>query len=269
MRSDSTSWEHHIVKTRRRGVDAKGEPFAEVEHTELDQNGALVHATSIVDEAPPSGMTGADMREFDTLMSQHQVREMREREADSKRREPTARFAGDASSAAAGDWLGQLAAAEDPAFSELRGRCRLSRWLRAARGAEVLGGAEAELALELGGGPRKIPFAMFEPPASRWAAQDRERRADSSTSVPATVGVNMSPVVAGAVRPPASPSVSASPWPTVASGTHSVSRVSTNLTAGARVKGAVVRLHHGGPHRCHIEAAPRHRPADDDHRGHR
>ena len=217
------------MRVRRRGTQPNGEPFPERDSGDMSERELLDVAESILDAERDGNISEAELAEVEAITAAAGIANLRDRET-------VDRYAS-GNGAGAGDWLGRLSQAEEPQFTELRGRCRLGRWLRAATGGEVLDGAEAELAAELGGGPRRIPFAMFEPPASRWAAYDRQIRADASTGVPGTVGVNMAPIVPALFARSVADRLGLS-MPSVPSGTHSVPRISANLTAAARQKGS-------------------------------
>ena len=111
---------------------------------------------------------------------------------------------------------------------ELRAKCRVSRYLDAAMRGRRVDGAEAELSITGG-----IPFELFEPADERRV----ETRADAPTPAPSTVGVNLQPIRPAIFAMALAPRLGVE-MPRAESGTYADAVISTNLTAGAKAKGA-------------------------------
>ena len=112
---------------------------------------------------------------------------------------------------------------------ELRAKCSVSRFVEAAVRGRLPSGAEAEYmaAESVDDG---IPLSLFEP-------DPREKRADASTAAPGTVGVNLQPIRPAIFAASIAQRLGID-MPRVQSGTYAEARISTNLTAGAKAKGA-------------------------------
>ena len=113
---------------------------------------------------------------------------------------------------------------------ELRGRCRVGRYMSAALDGLPVQGAEAELSAAAGC-PRSVPLELFE--VRREAATENR----AVTPAPATTDENLAPIV------PAIFDRSAAAWlgiemPTVATGDAGFPVLSTSLTGGAVAKSA-------------------------------
>ena len=116
----------------------------------------------------------------------------------------------------------------------LRGRAAFGRYLGAALRGRQVDGAEAEYAQACGVNEAgHVPLALFEAPAG-----GGEYRADAATPAPSTVGVNLQSVQPAVFAQSVAPRLGIV-MPTVASGTYSIPRLTTNTTAGAMTKGAV------------------------------
>ena len=113
---------------------------------------------------------------------------------------------------------------------ELRGQARLTDFVAAALAGRSVSGASAEYAAAEGATDGGIPVALFEEARS-------ENRVDAATPSPATVGVNLAPVVPAIFARSIAPTVGVS-MPMVSSGTYGVPRITTNLSAGFEAKGA-------------------------------
>ena len=124
--------------------------------------------------------------------------------------------------------------AEHREREELRGRSAFGRYLGAALAGRTIDGAEAEYAQACGVNEAgHVPLALFE---VQQAAGEVEHRADATTAAPATVGVNMRAVVPAVFAASVAPRLGIT-MPSVASGTYSIPRITTNATAGATAKG--------------------------------
>lgn len=108
---------------------------------------------------------------------------------------------------------------------ELRSRTSVARYMAAGIAGAALTGAEAEFRQAVGAAERTIPLAAFE------------TRADVVTAAPGTVGINMQQIVP-AVFARSIAAFAGIAMPRVPSGTYAVPRITTNLTAGAKAKGA-------------------------------
>ena len=117
---------------------------------------------------------------------------------------------------------------------ELRAKSSVTRYVEAAMRGRVVNGPEAEYMAACG--VDGIPLELFEPDP-REQRDNGEQRADAVTGAPGTVGVNLQPIrpaiFAGSIAPRLGIDM-----PRVASGTYAEARISTNLTAGAKAKGA-------------------------------
>ena len=119
---------------------------------------------------------------------------------------------------------------------ELRSKASLTRFMTAAMGGALFTGAEAELCAAAwpDGQPpvetrgRAIPLELWDVPA--------EERADTPTSSPATVGVNLDPIRPMLFAQSIAPRLGIA-MPRVPSGTYATATITTGLTAGARAKG--------------------------------
>lgn len=124
-----------------------------------------------------------------------------------------------------------VAPGEDPQRVELRAACSLGRFLSAAVSGRALDGPEAELASEVNLGTGMIPHEMLSGPP-----RPVEHRADVPTLSPATVGVNLMPVVPAIFARSVAPRLGIE-MPRVPTGTYGVPRITTDLTAGAQARG--------------------------------
>ena len=114
---------------------------------------------------------------------------------------------------------------------ELRSKASLTGYLRAALEGRQVDGAEAEL--RSAAGVSGIPLELWEVP------QEIERRqTDAATSAPGTTGINLD-----RIRPAVFANSIATrlgvEMPRVVSGTYASATITTNLSAGAKAKGAV------------------------------
>ena len=91
-------------------------------------------------------------------------------------------------------------------------------------------GAEAEL--QQAAGAAGIPLEIFDLPE-----QPLERRADTATGAPGTVGVNLDPIRPMIFANSIAPRLGIA-MPRVQSGTFASATITTKLTAGAKAKGA-------------------------------
>ena len=118
--------------------------------------------------------------------------------------------------------------------AELRARATLGGYLSAALSGRAPTGAEGELLEASGGDPGTIPLELFDAPAEARAA---EVRADTASTAPSTVGVNLDPIrpmiYAAAVGPRLGIAM-----PRVRSGSFATGTVTTGLSAGAMAAGA-------------------------------
>ena len=118
--------------------------------------------------------------------------------------------------------------AETRERAELRAKCSVSRFVEAAIRGRLPSGAEAEYMTAEG--VDGIPLSLFEP-------DPREQRADASTAAPGTVGVNLQPIRPAIFAASIAQRLGID-MPRVPSGTYAEARISTNLTAGGKAKGA-------------------------------
>ena len=114
---------------------------------------------------------------------------------------------------------------------ELRSKASLTGYLRAALEGRQVDGAEAEL--RSAAGVSGIPLELWDVP------QEIERRqTDAATSAPGTTGINLD-----RIRPAVFANSIATrlgvEMPRVVSGTYASATITTNLSAGAKAKGAV------------------------------
>ena len=115
---------------------------------------------------------------------------------------------------------------------DLRRRCNLTTFFRSRLGGMALRGPEAEYLAADGIGEGSIPLSVMDPDP-----RDRvERRADAPTPAPATVGLNIAPIVPAVFETSIAPYLMVE-MPRVRTGTYSVPRITTNLTAGWKAKG--------------------------------
>ena len=128
----------------------------------------------------------------------------------------------------AGD--GDAPDAETRARDALRARVSIGRFLAMGVKGARLDGAEEEFRQAVGATERSIPIDAFEEPR-------REHRADVATAAPSTTGLNMTGVVPAAFSGSIAPRIGIT-MPRVGSGKYSVPRLTTNLTAGTKAKGA-------------------------------
>ena len=113
---------------------------------------------------------------------------------------------------------------------ELRAKVKVVRYLSAAISGRRLDGAEAEYAQAEG--VNGIPLAAFDEPERR-----TETRADAPTPAPGTVGVNLQPIRPAIFAMALAPRLGVE-MPRAESGTYADAAISTNMTAGAKTKGA-------------------------------
>ena len=113
---------------------------------------------------------------------------------------------------------------------ELRSRASVTNFLLAAAQGRAPAGAEAEL--QQAAGVAGIPLEIFDLPE-----QPLERRADTATGAPGTVGVNLDPIRPMIFANSIAPRLGIA-MPRVQSGTFASATITTKLTAGAKAKGA-------------------------------
>ena len=126
--------------------------------------------------------------------------------------------------------------AEERARVELRGRCSVGRFLRAAMRNRMPDGAERELLEELRMDVGSIPMELWQRPREQRRA-DPEQRA--ITPAPSTVGVNLD-VLRPAVFAPSIADKLSIEMPIVQSGTYATGTITTSATADAVAKSAAV-----------------------------
>ena len=117
---------------------------------------------------------------------------------------------------------------------ELRSKVSIGRYLAIGMKGGRLDGAEEEYRQAVGASERTIPIDAFESEGS----DEPERRADMATAAPGTIGVNMQGVVPAAFSGSIASRIGIA-MPRAPSGQYSVPRLTTNLTAGTKAKGAV------------------------------
>ena len=116
---------------------------------------------------------------------------------------------------------------------ELRGRATFGRYLSAALRGRQPDGAEAEYAAAVGVHEAgHVPLMLFEAPAG-----GVEFREDAATPAPTVVGVNLQSVQPAIFAASIAGRLGIT-MPSVASGTYSIPRITTSLTAGPKAKGA-------------------------------
>lgn len=111
---------------------------------------------------------------------------------------------------------------------ELRGKASLTEYIKAALSGRQVSGAEAELRAAAGIGDG-IPLELWDTPA--------EKRADTTTAAPGTVGVNLAPIQPAVFAASIAPRLGIE-MPRVESGTYASATISTSLTAGSKAAGA-------------------------------
>ena len=118
---------------------------------------------------------------------------------------------------------------------ELRSKASLTAYLRAALAGRRVDGAEKELqeAAKIGEG---IPLELWDVPEAR-AASEPEKRADTTTGAPGTVGVNLQPLQPAVFSSSILPRLGIE-MPRVASGTYASGTITTSLTAGSHAPGS-------------------------------
>ena len=129
--------------------------------------------------------------------------------------------------------------AQDPEQREreaLRRRVSIGRYLAAGAEGRPLSGAEEEYRQAVGAAHRTIPLDAFEGrPGS--GPGSPETRADAATAAPSTIGVNMTGLVPAAFAQSCAAFLGIR-MPRVESGQYSTPRLTTDLTAGMKAKGA-------------------------------
>lgn len=108
---------------------------------------------------------------------------------------------------------------------ELRSKASLTGYLKAALAGRTASGAEAEL--QAAAGVDQIPLELW----------DVEKRADTTTGAPGTVGVNLAPIQPAVFAASIAPRLGIE-MPRVESGTYASATISTSLTAASKAKGA-------------------------------
>ena len=115
---------------------------------------------------------------------------------------------------------------------ELRSKAQLTRYFRAAFKGRLPDGAEAELQAAAGVDVDGIPLELWDVP--RGEVRDGETRA--VTPAPATVGVNLDPIVPAVFANSVAPRLGID-MPRVPSGTYAIGRITTSQTAAPKAKG--------------------------------
>ena len=120
--------------------------------------------------------------------------------------------------------------AEHREFVKLRSRVSVGRYLDAGIRSQRVDGAELEFRQAVKAADRTIPYEAFE-------EEPVEERADAATAAPGTVGVNMQGIVPNVFSMSAAAFLAIG-MPRVPSGQYSIPRLTTDLTAGTKGKGA-------------------------------
>ena len=127
--------------------------------------------------------------------------------------------------------------AEQRARVELRGRCSVGRYLRAAMRKRMPDGAELELAQETGLEAGQIPIELWNRPPEERQRTDAEQRA--ITPAPSTTGVNLDTLRPQVFAPSIADKLMIE-MPVVGSGTFATATITQAATADAVAKSAEV-----------------------------